>query len=260
MRISDRYVDYGVVGAFFLIGQFTLLVIWGLTGLITNGLEALVRIIPSQLQVPTYSLLTILGVIGIFFFGLLLDLFSLIPAFPEKYIFKMRLDDNQDWLDSLRHQDSYFQKGYDGFLAAGRLKKMWKRIVLRTEPPVADPTLKSRSVSYYRLRYFLYSFVILNAGPSQLDALTDQMHVWRTSRAIFTATVIWFIESIVIILIWFFNRNMLPFFQPNVTFFLMWLVLPVLIVITLMMASSAYSRLCATLFSLAYFTSKKNIS
>ncbi len=189
MQISDRFVDYGVVGAFFLIVQYVLLALWGQAGWIINHLSALAQPIPTQLTIPVATLLTILGIIGIFFFGLFFDLFTIFSFPLEIFVFYNFFKDNQGWLEKMQEQDkwSFLEKNIKNFPTTSNDPKSKLRFIFLFLHP---SHLHDVQASYYRLRYFLNSFILLNSGVTQFDELTDQKHMWRTSRAIFSASVI----------------------------------------------------------------------
>jgi hypothetical protein len=269
MQISDRFVDYGVVGAFFLIVQYTLLALWGQAGWIINHLTALAQPIPTQLTIPIATLLTILGIIGIFFFGLFFDLFTIFSFPLEIFVFDKFFRQNQEWLEEMHKQNkySYLKKDIKNFLdtsndlkskcTSNDLKSKLCFIFLFLRPS----HLNHLQPSYYRLRYFLNSFILLYSGVTQFDELTDQKHMWRTSRAIFSASVILFIEPLFVTLIWLYNfiDKDISSMKPNlITFIITWGVLFVLMLMTMIMANGAYSRMCSTMFSLAHIAYKKN--
>src|SRR5260370_365751 len=64
MRLSDRFIDYALTGAFFLIGQIILLVVWNLVGWI-HGVGVFLTQLPMPLQTPSNEVLTVLGIISI---------------------------------------------------------------------------------------------------------------------------------------------------------------------------------------------------
>src|SRR6266849_5603173 len=120
MRISDRFIDNGVIGGFFLAGQFILLALWGLTGWI-QPLTGILTV-SGALQPTVNALLAALGISGIFFFGLLLDLLTtrFLPFVrAEIIILSGHLYRNEDWLpETIEKEDAYLKKGDDGFKAA----------------------------------------------------------------------------------------------------------------------------------------------
>ena len=274
MRISNRFIDNGVTGGFFLAGQFILLALWGLTGWIKPLTDLTVS---SFLQPTVNTLLAALGIISIFFFGLLLDLLAtgFSPFIQEEIIsMKSHLDHNQDWLEeTLEKEDTYFKEGCDKFkdayVALFGAKKYNRNLYIRLfhhqwmerrhRSSLSDKAQEEKlTVNYYRLRYFFNSYVLLNSGLPQLDTLTDQVHLWRASRAICIATVVWAFELPIVLLIWLaeavFARQWLPDLATVVHFIISWPVLFVLTFLTFSMTNTAFARMCSTLFSLTRVT------
>jgi len=274
VRISNRFIDNGVTGGFFLAGQFILLALWGLTGWIKPLTDLTVS---SFLQPTVNTLLAALGIISIFFFGLLLDLLAtgFSPFIHEEIIsMKSHLDHNQDWLEeTLEKEDPYFKEGSDKFKAAYvalfGAKKYNRNLYIRLfhhqwmerrhRSSLSDKAQEEKlTVNYYRLRYFFNSYVLLNSGLPQLDTLTDQVHLWRASRAICIATVVWAFELPIVLLIWLaeavFARQWLPDLATVVHFIISWPVLFVLAFLTFSMTNTAFARMCSTLFSLTRVT------
>ncbi len=115
MRLSDRFIDYALTGAFFLIGQIILLVVWNLVGWI-HGVGVFLTQLPMPLQTPSNGVLTVLGIISIFFFGLLLDLLSSTFRGVEMRKFRGHLSRNKEWLQRLATKDEYLAQGLKDFL------------------------------------------------------------------------------------------------------------------------------------------------
>jgi len=280
VRISNRFIDNGVTGGFFLAGQFILLALWGLTGWIKPLTDLTVS---SFLQPTVNTLLAALGIISIFFFGLLLDLLAtgFSPFIHEEIIsMKSHLDHNQDWLEeTLEKEDTYFKEGCDKFkdayVALFGAKKYNRNLYIRLfhhqwmerrhRSSLSDKAQEEKlTVNYYRLRYFFNSYVLLNSGLPQLDTLTDQVHWWRASRAICIATVIWVFEPIIVLFIWLaevvFARQWLPDLATVVQFIISWVVLFLLTFLTFSITDTAFARMCSTLFSLTRVTYVKKKS
>jgi hypothetical protein len=232
MRISDRFVDYGITGAFFLIGQYILLVIWGQIGWF-NNLNDFEKTAISSLPASASSLLTVLGIIGIFVSGLILDLSSqfFAPWFSNREVakFKEHMRQDQGWLENIAEQ-------YDGYF------------------PEAIDKLTASYSSYLRFRSFLFSFIAVCSKASQLDNLSDELHLWRTSRAIFVATVIWAMEPVLVLVFQLFFYWSKFSFSYDLLFVGSWFIVILFVWITMRLALAAYTRLCHTLFSLAYLT------
>jgi hypothetical protein len=301
VRISDRFIDNGVTGGFFLAGQFILLALWGLTGWVNPLIHLNVS---STLQPTVNALLATLGIISIFFFGLLLDLLATgFCPFIQKEIISMKshLDHNQDWLVDIEEEDAYFKEGSTTFVTSYNRPSSSDQPTSNTNPSsfaelqrkkynrnlyislfhqwmerrqqrnksaethqAEEPPEKILIVSYYRLRYFFNSYVLLNSGLTQLDTLTDQVHWWRASRSICIATVVWVFEPLIVLLIWLaeavFARQWLPNLATVAYFIISWVVLFLLTFLTFSMTDTAFARMCSTLFSLTRVTYVKKMS
>ncbi len=286
MRISDRFIDNGVVGGFLLAGQFILLALWGLTGWIKPVADFLT--VPASVQPAVNILLAALGITSIFFFGLFLDLFSTIfPSFvqEEMVILKRHIDHNQWLAETIAREDTYFKEGYDDFidsynhLPEGENRGLYigffhqliylthqvmELLPRRNKSEKAPQEQKDPKVAYYKLRYFFNSYVLLNSDLPQLDTLTNPEHWWRASRAICVATVFWALEPPLVLLIWLveavFAQQYLPHFATVVSFILSWFVLLLLPFVTLNMTTVAFDHMCHTLFSFTHVTYVKKKS
>ena len=207
--------------------------------------------------------------------------------------FKGHVDTNEDRLTKWKDEphNEYLKTGYEDFQVTyadldwrDYVRTYWQGLVNKahdffprsqisqnhshevpenaTSVPVAATPQKQLDLmkldrSYYRLRYFLRSYILINSGLQQIDTLTDQIHLWRTSRAICAATAIWLIEATIAVGMGL-GATILAIFEHcfptlvTLLFFMgIWIVLLMLMILTLAMARSAFSRMCSTLFSLA---------
>jgi hypothetical protein len=240
MNISPRFTEFGMTGAFFLISQLAVLVFLSPSADSTSFnhhwsavLDAFQGSLPKVLQESSDSLVTVIGVICIFITGLILDLIGSYFAFLEIIIFSRHIQRNRVWFDVLaaqfpeRIQNEYldFRDRFgEGFVVT--LPKLWERIWL--------------SPAYKNLQSFLFSYVQVFSSVSQM--LDDNMHLWRTSRAISTTLLILAVE------VFLFTTSS---DRIQLLYFLLFFGVSALITLR------SYSRLCFTLFSLACVTHEK---
>lgn len=272
MQISTRFTEYGLTGAFFWIGQLLLLLALGQPA--DAAFRWLADWVPRLQNIPQFaqtllmSLVGALAIIAVFIAGLLLDLFGSYFIFMEMAVFKRHADRNREWLEDLvakhgvygaRDYDIFTRKfgnpfsgrewrtAFDVFLFWSRERRRryvaaWKRAWERFK--LIRP--------YHRLWSFLFSYVVVQSGASQLNVLVDEMYLWRTGRAISTALMILFLETQV------------PIFQWIDLFDSLWVIVTLGYLLPIAVTGAAflitlgtYSRLCFTLFSLVYVTHEK---
>lgn len=242
MNISSRFTEFGMTGAFFWISQ---LIFFGLFNnqllvdiipqwvMVLDGYQPM---IPAELHDTAGSLLTVFGVIGIFVTGLMLDLMGSYFAFSELSIFRNNIKRNQAWLNDLTKQcpenirrDYQILRDHSDSTFLISPKEIWKRISMADE--------------YKRIQTFLFSYI--HVFSSMSETLVDNMHLWRTARAISTTLLILAVEVIYLnflgdLLNW-------KYILANL----------VLFGLSAFITLRSYDRLCSTLFSLACATQEK---
>ena len=199
MNISTRITEYSITGGLLWVNVFLFatlfslslhqqtitianaLQVWsawfGALAPLKSGLDAL----PAPLQGSIGTLLGALGIIVIFFSGILLDLISPVFFVPfELYYFrKWLVSRSRGWLDPLiAANKDFIEKDY-GIFVGERLTD-WKH-------PLA--WFKQRRC-YNKVSSFLLSHVMIHSQAAALDDLMDRVHLWRTSRAISTSMVV----------------------------------------------------------------------
>jgi hypothetical protein len=116
--------------------------------------------------------------------------------------------------------------------------------------------------TYLRLQSFLTSFLFIFSGDSNLESLTEQMRLWRTSRAIALAMLILAYELYFSILAYPLLGFQSDVFRFSIArFYLRFaLVIVGMIIVTaisLQLASYAYRQMSYTLFGLVYAAFEK---
>jgi hypothetical protein len=239
MNISPRFTEFGMTGAFFLLSQLCIVVLLGSSTELTGFLHTWARVLdayegslPDMLKKSVGSLVTVVGLISIFIAGLILDLIGSYFALLEMILFNRHLKHNQIWLNELSEQcqenvrEDYrtLRDFFDtSFIVSPR--KFWERIHM--------------SRQYKNIQAFLFSYVQVFSSMSEM--LADNMHMWRTSRAISTTLLILAIE------VFFFSGQS---GQVLMAF-------GVLFCFSALITLRSYSRLCFNLFSLACVTQEK---
>jgi hypothetical protein len=215
----------------------------------------------------------VLAIIIIFTTGFLLDICAAYFIFWEMGVFKRHLDRHASWLiDLIERYKEYsaddYQQLHNRFgnlfskeeaLAGFSFFLLWKRERRRRFfawlGQVRD---RYRLIGAYdRLWSFFISYVIIQSGSSQLSVLTDLISQWRVGRALSTAMFFFTLEMYVGIIIW-------PIALPTSSLLIRVSILPLVftLFVTLnpLVIVSLYSRVCHTLFSLAYVTKQKESS
>lgn len=240
MNISPRFTEFGMTGAFFLLSQLCVIIFVLDPAVVAkaaaqnwaSALNSYQAHLPELLRDTTNSLFTVVGVISIFVTGLILDLIGSYFAFLEMILFSRHLRRNRAWLNDMAdHCQETVRRDYQqlrddfgtGYLVGPR--QLWQRFQM--------------SSAYNNLQAFLYSHI--QVFSSMPGTLVDNMHLWRTSRAVSTTLLILSVE------VYFFNGNSHQ----------AWLVFVLLFILSAVITLRSYSRLCFTLFSMACVTQHK---
>lgn len=260
MKLGERFAEYGLTGAFFWITQLLILYFW--FGDISakdwaswmSKLDGIISPIPSALQASLAGLLSALAIIGIFTTGLLIDLFGSLFILKEVEIFKKYIDENLSWLKNMadKHRGfigNDFRRLHLRYGAVLRVRNAGKRNksanVRQLLRAIKTLFIEIRFLgSYNRFQSFLLSFVLIGSGEAKLDILLERVYLWRICRSISMAIVIFSIE--LILALGYSHSG----YSPGA---LVWLGIYAFFLIVLWLLSNrVYSRMCATLFSLAY--------
>ena len=242
MKISTRFTEFGMTGAFFWITQILFFCIayeqdpftW-LPGWIFSQKINQSDILKDSLG----SLLTVCGVIGIFITGLILDLLGSYFALSEMSLFNRHLKRNKGWLDELSGQcaesikaDYEMFRDHVGTSFVTSFKTAGQRIRLLGK--------------CHRLQTYLSSYIHVFSSPSEM--LVDHIHLWRTSRAISTTLLILAIEVLAL------KDHALA------SYGIMLVLYAILFAGSILITLKSYSRMCYTLFGLACATYSKQLA
>lgn len=240
MNISPRFTEFGMTGAFFLLSQLCVIIFVLDPALVAQAavqnwaraLDVYQDSLPGLLKDTTKSLFAVVGVISIFVTGLILDLIGSYFAFLEMILFNRHLRRNRGWLnDMAAHCQETVRKDYQrlrdefgtDFLVGPR--QLWQRFQMNS--------------AYKNIQAYLFAHIQVFASMS--ETLVDNMHLWRTSRAVSTTLLILSIE------VFLFGE------QSHRA----WLVFAVLFFLSALITLRSYSRLCFSLFSMACVTQQK---
>jgi len=284
MKISDRFLDYGLTGGFFWTVQIILLLIFYPTAWHSMATIA-IGAIPQQLAGSANAIFGALGIIAIFFTGALLDLFSPLYALPEMFTIRKHLISNKDWLKD--EVIKYPSPKYD-------LEKMcifqddaidnhndieWMCSVVNGPPKIKHQNSYLVFIRTYPRLYLKYKFLSLTekrelvqhcqnfiaffnsyllkrSDASQLESLMDQMHLWSTMRAFSSAISLLSLELLVLLAVKVISPP-LPDLRSQIG-----IALAVSLILIIFfhqkladyIISKSFSRLCTTMLSLVYLT------
>ncbi|MGH2496432.1 MAG: hypothetical protein ACRDIV_17170 [Ktedonobacteraceae bacterium] len=284
MKISDRFLDYGLTGGFFLTVQVILFMhfvpqAW-------QGISVMTATIPSALDGSINTILAALGIVTIFFTGALLDLFTPFHALAEMYEIRKHLILNNDWLQdaiiksytnlNMDLETLCILQKRDGDIDTLNSRKWLQAVVKKRFKSSAERTLPQRVWQGFRdlswispekrelvltcqkLVAFFHSFIFINCDASQLEILVDRMHLWQTIRAFSTAITILSIEFI--IFLWgsiILSLSQEPLQRMGIALFISLILIAIIDRYARRLINKAFSRVCITLFSLVYLVSKK---
>jgi len=242
VNISARFTEFGMTGAFFWIAQLIYLALTHDDVILQamphwqaffDQYQELGESLPPALSETAGSLLTAFGLIGIFVTGLILNLLGSYFFAFENIFFARHLARNADWMSGMMRgctgavQEDYRlirqQFGAGLFVA---LPQVWHRLRL-------SPACK-------RVQSFLFAFIHVFGDNGTPELLSDQVHLWRTARALG-------------ITFWFLSVEMLVLgHQDSTSVQLAWAALLFLLGIYTTLRS--YNRMCHTLFTMACAT------
>lgn len=278
MKISARFAEYSLTGAFFWASQFLILMIQRGNGPgdiskdWAAAISQLAAVVPVALQNATNALLTATGLIVIVSTGLLLDLFGSYFVMWELIVFRSYVHRNRDWLDELAvRYRRYLAKDYAAF--ANKFTSPWdKREWLAAWYVLTPFTGRRRREAYRalrrigerfavigpysRLHSFMVSFIMVFSGAAKLDVLVDAVYLWRVSRSVTNAMLIFSLELYVTLFFKLFSDTADggPSFSGLLSAICL---VAAILLLAWFMTRQAYSRMCATIFSLAYATDEK---
>ena len=262
MKISDRFTDYGLIGGFFWALQVALLLSVGLGNVksligSTNwgDFSKVAAQIPSGVISAVAAVLGAVALIAIFTTGLLLDLVgSWLYRAAEMTLFQKHAKQNAIWMEKLvnLHQD-YIQNDWkvilsaptfarDGLLIGFKGLLFWSKR-FRNEYVDAVRKLWTLRSAYTRVQAFLLAYVLLSSRAEKLELVSTQISLWNTSRAIATSMYLVGVEALVY-----------RWPTKSVPFTLVYVVFLGMAGIATLITKAAFSRVCSTLFSLAYIT------
>ncbi len=184
MNINARFAEFGMTGAFFWIAQLFYLALardsetqQALQGFF-DQISAVTTVMPRIFEDVGSSLLTAIGLIGIFVTGLALNLLGSYFVVLENRIFARHLQQNRDWMDAMMEgcagpaSEDYRQvrDEFDTSLLSFGIRTSLRR--MRLSNPCKH------------VQAFLFSFVHVFGNNGLPESLKDQVHLWRTARAI----------------------------------------------------------------------------
>ena len=256
MKIDARFFgQYAITGTFFWIAQYIVLEISSLEVPALAGLKELQAGLSSALN--SAPAMAALAIAGVFFTGLLLDVASAYFVRIEGQIFTKNLIRNKGWLEPmLQDYSTYLGDDYDYLCrqsAPGGEQKDGFSGLLRHWRKFAR--------SYRRLQALLLSYVRVFSNKEALESLSEQMLLWRTSRAIAVTMIIVALEILGSFLV--FSFYSIYYNQPHLwgSWFTSYVIALVSFVVGwgggLLLQKSAYTQMCDQLFALAYATTKK---
>ncbi|NOX77224.1 MAG: hypothetical protein GXP17_11575 [Gammaproteobacteria bacterium] len=259
MNISTRFTEFAMTGAFFWISQF---IFFGFVHQdefmsylpqwmgVLYGYEVM---IPKIFQGAMGSMLTAFGLIGIFVTGLIMDLLGVYFTPLERIILNRHLHRNDDWMDKITAEcsptvhDDYVQlKEHFGTGFVVSPKQTQKRFSLGRQ--------------CRRMQAFLFSYIHAFSSNVTSEILIDNVHLWRTTRAISTTLLFLGFEVLAL----YFHTDADPVSNVSVTvtdtviydkeLIYSMMTAYALFLLSATLTLSAYTRMCFSLFTLACAT------
>lgn len=243
MKDTVRFGEYTLSGGilWLLFSSFITLVVllngdgFTLTGAVelwTGWFQPLININKNS---SINTLLVAVVVVLLFLTGLLLDLlsqhyFSLLETI---YFRHWIIKEHRSWMDDLiAKHPKFIQQDYLKFLEEPAFD--WRR-----------PTTQrcKQCYRYNKLRAFMTSYILVNAGSSSHSELMNQLNLWRTSRAISMSMMLFCTLLFIVNLV---EGSQWQIFVSSI------LVPAFLLTSSLAISKSMFSRMCMNIFALLY--------
>ncbi len=243
MQIGSRFSNYALTGAFFFVLHFLFLVVFNEHITLEKWREWVTvadsNLFPAAYQGSVEALLTVFGIISIFFIGLILDLLGSYFFLMERLVFIQHLKKNDDWLSQLLRQGcGVLYRDYK-YLQEG------KNIVVWNIKEMREMICNHGAINH--LQAYFFSYIHINAGGSVSNLLDDNRNLWRVSRAIANTLILLSLEVIIIGV----HVNV---FGEKVSASI---VLLFMFIVAAFITLQSYNRVCYSMFSMV-FTALKN--
>lgn len=248
MKVSSRFTEYGMTGAFFWLLQLLMLYLYLPDTLQLNqleqGLSEKMNIIPVSLE----TFVEVIAIISIFFVGLMLDTVGAVMLMFEMKIFRNHIGFNKEWLEKLADNNkdyflkkvlSFYSNYGNNFVNCNPLQ-VWRRILLVW--------------SFIVSQTYLTSYVTVRSGDANPSFLFDRISQWRTVRAFASVLLLVLIENIVFILSGMKIQEAFSDHEGTVL-----LTNASLTVAACIVSGCNYKAMCDTLFTLVYVSSKNQV-
>lgn len=205
MKLSARFTEYGLVGAFFLIIMLIILATAPPSPPDSHSMMASLRLAWTNLWTNLSAfqgksdpkpdavdfkeaIAATLGFVAVFVTGLLIDLFSVIFVYAEMIVFSKLLHLYSEDIGAVQN------------LFPDTVKRDYERFKTKFGSSVFVSA--SQSVKRIRLlpcysRNFAFFVTYAGSGGMQLDALGDHLRVWRTARGIAASAILLFLVWLV---------------------------------------------------------------
>lgn len=245
MQISSRFTNYALTGAFFFISHLLFLVVFN-EHVTAEAWEAWVASYEKYARFPEAfknvadTLLTTVGLISIFFVGLVLELMGSYFFISERKVFIHHLKRNHDWLEHVFNDAPKVLKANYDYLRNEPTALVWS--------PSHLIKIICKHGAFNHLHAYLFSYIHVNSGESVSDLLYDHRNLWRVARAIANTLILLAIEMLIL-------EIHVTIFELEVkAFIILLLVFALAAYITI----QSYNRMCCSLFALTYTSYNKN--
>ena len=271
ISLGAKFADYGLTGGFAIVAQATLFC-WMVPDTARSIVTGSVRILgdyfdrlPASLVTPAAAVMTTVGLISIFFLGLVLEAIGSVAVLWEINVFTSHLKRHRSWLSDLlaeypasavedfRHLVSEFGNPMGGneWRESLRIFTLWKR---SSRQSVIEGQRRGfrRLGQYSRTQALLLSYVLAAHSAPLLDLLRDNLQLCRTSRAVSAALYIFSLEIL--------SLPMLspPMLSPAlVDSWMFRLSGIVMLFLAIFLPVKAYRRFCDNLFALVLVLFRK---
>jgi hypothetical protein len=214
ISLGAKFADYGLTGGFAIVGQATLLgwvapdtarsIVIGSAQILGEYFDCL----PASLVTPAAAVMTTVGLISIFFLGLVLEAIGSIAVIWEVNVFKSHLERHRSWLSDLlaeypasavedfRRLVSEFGSFRGDWRESLGILTLWRRSSRQSLIEYRRRVFRRFRLLglYSRTQALLLSYVLAADIAPPLDLIRDNVQLCRTSRAVSAALYIFSFE------------------------------------------------------------------
>ena len=262
MNIASRIGDQGIIGTFFLlltVSGFLVVEPEYFEQNLVGGASVLNSIFSAapSLATPIASLVAVLGLISVFFIGLVIDFLGFYAPALEVVTFKKKIDQHRTWLLPLLNENQHLlsheikvaiEDYHPTTSVRMGIKQLFTTIPFsRRYWQIAAQNWKFVKIvaDSKRLLDFLICKGLESASNANSQLLLERYRLWRTSRALSTSLIIAAMEIL-----------FLGFANDGVNIFKILIIYTICWFLAMGLTLRSFNQVCETTLALVYIDSK----